>query len=470
MAKVIPVFKIGNPTIINNYRPISLLPVVSKVMEKILANQVSSYFESKKLFVNNQYGFRDGHSTEYAALELVDRIITKMDNNEVPISIFLDLSKAFDTLNHKILLNKLKYYGIEGVPLQLFKSYLTNRTQFVEIDDIKSDTLHIATGVPQGSILGPLLFIIYINDFSESSQVFNFISYADDTTLLSSLSNFVNAQNADSDLLINKELFKINEWLVINKLSLNIAKSKFMVFHMHRKHIEAPAPKINNIIIEKVNEFNFLGLTLDTHLNWKKHSEHISNRCARIIGILNRLKQELPLRIKIMLYNKLLVPQINYCLTIWGFQCERINKLQKKAIRIITRSKYNEHTSPLFKTMNLLTVKDMQALQELKFYYKFIHNKLPAYLQHWQLITNINIHNHNTRRQHEIHIVGIKHSFAKRSLKHHLPITLNDTPQIVKDKLYTHSLRGFVNYAKYNFINKYHNSCAIVNCYVCMRN
>ena len=289
MAKVIPIFKKGNPTIINNYRPISLLPVVSKVMEQILVNQLSSYFESKTLFVNNQYRFRDGHSTEYAALELVERIIKKMDNNEVPISIFLDLSKAFDTLNHKILLNKLKYYGIEGVPLQLFKSYLTTRTQFVEIDDIKSDRLHIATGVSQGSILGPLLFIIYSNDFSEASQVFNFISYADDTTLLNSLSNFVNAQNADSDLLINKELFKINEWLVMNKLSLNIDKSKFMVFHMHRKHIEAPAPKISNIIIEKVNEFNFLGLTLDTHLNWKKHSGHISNRCVRIIGILNRL-------------------------------------------------------------------------------------------------------------------------------------------------------------------------------------
>ena len=156
--------------------------------------------------------------------------------------------------------------------------------------------------------------------------MFNFISYADDTTLLSSLGNFV---NADSDLLINKELFKINEWLVINKLSLNIAKSKCMVFHMHRKHIEALAPKINIIIIEKVNEFNFLGVTLDTHLNWKKHSEHISNRCARIIGIINILKQELPLRIKIMLCNTLLVPKINYCLTIRGFQCERINKLQK---------------------------------------------------------------------------------------------------------------------------------------------
>ena len=171
--------------------------------------------------------------------------------------------------------------------------------------------------------------------------MFNFISYADYTTRLNSLSNFVNAQNADSDLLINKELFKINEWLVINKLSLNITNSKVMVFYMHRKHIEAPALKINNIIIEKVNEFNCLGLTLDTHLNRKKHSEHISNRWARIIGILNRLKQELHLRRKIILYNTLLMPQINYCLTMRGFQCERINKLKKKAIRIITQSKYN---------------------------------------------------------------------------------------------------------------------------------
>ena len=183
LARVIPLYKKGNPSLLNNYRPISLLPVISKVIEKILSNQLRSYFESNKLFYENQYGFRSDHSTEYATLELIDRIISKMDNDEIPFSIFLDLSKAFDTIDHKILLEKLKHYGIDGIPFQLFKSYLSDRKQYVEINDAKSDVLQITTGVPQGSILEPVLLIIYINDFSQASQVFNFISYADDTVL-----------------------------------------------------------------------------------------------------------------------------------------------------------------------------------------------------------------------------------------------------------------------------------------------
>ena len=212
LARVIPLHKKGNPSLLNNYRPISLLPVISKVIEKIISNQLRSYFESKKLFYENQYGFRSDHSTEYATLELIDRIISKMDNDEIPFSVFLDLSKAFDTIyiDHKILLEKLKHYGIEGIPFQLFKSYLSGRKQYVEINDAKSDVLQITTGVPQGSILGPVLFIIYINDFSQASQVFNFISYADDTVLFSTLSNLANPQSTDPDLLMNAELFKIN--------------------------------------------------------------------------------------------------------------------------------------------------------------------------------------------------------------------------------------------------------------------
>ena len=322
-----------------------------------------------------------------------------MDRNEIPFSIFLDLSKAFDTLDHTILLQKLKHYGIDGKALHLCESYLTNRSQYVEINGVKSGQLPITTGVPQGSILGPLLFIIYINDFSLSSQAFTFISYADDTTLFSTVSNLTNTPNIDPNCLINEELFKINEWLEINKLSLNIAKTKFMLFHMHNKKVNTLTPKNFNTIIEKVEEFNFLGLTLDTHVNWKKHSEKVSNKCSRIIGILNRLKHTLPQRIKIMLYNSLLLPHINYCLTTWGYQCHRLQKLQKRAIRIITLSKYNDHTAPLFKKLNLLTIKDILALQELKLYYKFIHNNLPPYIQQWQIKQNTNIHRHYTRNQ-----------------------------------------------------------------------
>ena len=280
IAKVIPLFKKDDPTLLKNYRPISLLSTIAKVMEKIIFTQLSSYFNENKLIFDNPYGFRPKHSTEYAALELVDRIITQMDKKETPINIFLDLSKAFDTIDHTILLAKLRYYGIHDTALLLLKSYLNNRKQYVEFEDTKSEILPITVGVPQGSILGPLLFIIYINDFSQASSVFKFTMYADDTTLFSNLNSFGNNIQT-REYLINAELSNVREWLDINKLSLNKSKSKYMIFHVPNKDIQYLTLKIDNVIIEKVDEFSFLGLTMDTNLNWKRHSEKICNKCAK---------------------------------------------------------------------------------------------------------------------------------------------------------------------------------------------
>ena len=318
LAKVIPIHKKDNDTDFANYRPISILPALSKIFERVIYNQTHDYFQSNNLYFNSQYGFRKQHSTELALLEVIDRITLQLDNKITPINIFLDLSKAFDTLDHNILLEKLKHYGIHDTALALFESYLSNRQQYVEYNGTESTLEYITTGVPQGSILGPLLFIIYINDIAQSSRKFDFITYADDTTLCSTLDGVT----AVAD--INTALKNITEWLEINKLSLNVKKTKAMVFHMPQKQIIPPNLKINDTTIEFVDNFVFLGVTINKHLNWSNHVDKTANKISKTIGMLNNLKKTLPSNILRILYNSLILPHLNYGILAWGRKIKRL--------------------------------------------------------------------------------------------------------------------------------------------------
>ena len=193
---------------------------------------------------------------------MTDRIRGEMDQNRIPFSVFLDLSKAFDTLNHHILLSKLEYYGIRGATLQWFRSYLTERQQFVEYQNVCSSTRELETGVPQGSVLGPLLFLIYVDDIHTVSNKLNFILYADDTTLTSPLCSFTQGAQNDICLVssqINSELLKISDWLTVNKLSLNVDKTKYMIFHNYQRVIaneDIPDLQINDKKTELISCFN----------------------------------------------------------------------------------------------------------------------------------------------------------------------------------------------------------------------
>ena len=336
IAKVIPLHKKNEKDLLDNYRPISLLPSISKVFERIVYNQLYSYLTTIGILFKSQYGFRKSHSTETAAIELTVTLLQNLDNGEIPIAIFLDLSKAFDTLDHAILLKKLEHYGIQDTPLNWLTSYPSNRLQFVQMGDVLSDTLPISTGVPQGSILGPLLFLLYVNYNHLASNKFNAILYADDTTLVGPLCSFkynrnINDNNNISNH-INAELNEISEWLSCNKLYINAPKTKYMLFHFPQRRITDIdlSLKINDQRIDRVHEFNFLGTIIHETLEWTRHIDKVANKISRTIGIINKLKHVLPVYTLKTMYDALIVPHLNYNILLWGFNSNRMSKLQQQ--------------------------------------------------------------------------------------------------------------------------------------------
>ena len=214
-----PIYKSGAKNEFINYGPISILPSFSKIYEKIISNRILSYVEKYGILAKSQFGFRKKHSTYMAMMQLYDKVSEAIDKNEFCVGIFIDLSKAFDTINHDILLQKLYTYGIRGIPNLLIKNYLENRKQFVDYKNCQSNMNDITCGVPQGSILGPLLFLLYINDMSKISKLLYFILFADDTNILYSNRDIWQLMN-----IVNSELKNLSDWFKANKLSLNIKK------------------------------------------------------------------------------------------------------------------------------------------------------------------------------------------------------------------------------------------------------
>lgn len=300
----------------------------------------------------------------------------------------------------------------------------------------------------------------------KASNLFKIISYADDSTL----HNRLEINNLDQSVKnINDELAKVNNWLKLNKLSLNIDKSVFMIFHSPKKKITIPKIKIDNQEIKCVDSFNLLGITVNKHMTWKNHIDKISTKISRTIGILNRLKHFLPTHIKISIYNSLILSHLHFGILAWGYDSDKLLKLQKKAIRVMSNSKYNSHTDPIFKSMKLLKVTDIFQIQKIKFYHKFLNNNIPKYFSDIFTDLNNNAHYYNTRNQNDIILPRVKHEFAKKRIRYSIPEFINNCPALIKDKLHTHSIKGLSLYAKNYYLNLYRMECQIRNCYICNR-
>lgn len=379
-ALVIPVYKNkGDRNDVGNYRPISLLPVISKVYEKCIAKQIIEYYESNNLFANVQHGFRQGRSTMTSITDFVTSVLEGFENREYTSTIFCDLSKAFDCVPHDHLIAKLKTYNFDINSINLVRSYLSDRFQQVRIQGITSKKMPLTVGVPQGSILGPLLFLIYINDLPEKINDVSFNLFADDTT--------VSVRLKESEEITQRTLevqSSIKAWFLQNNLVLNEAKTNKMIFALREWDTD----------METQESVRFLGVTLDSTLRWNTHISTLAAKVSRSVFLLRNLVSRVSKDVLRTAYFGLCHSLFSYGTIVWGQAADahRIFSLQRKAVRIVAGLAYRQDCRHAFIELKILTLPCI-CIHEYLIYAKTNNN---------QFRTNGDHHTYNTRNRDDL--------------------------------------------------------------------
>jgi hypothetical protein len=451
VSRTVPVFKAGDSEICDNYRPISLLSTLSKILEKHVSIQLTNHLELNNLLYEHQYGFQRGKSTEQNLIHLTNYIYNALNDKKYCLGLFLDLKKAFDVCSHNILLKKLPKYGINDTALKWFESYLKDRQQKVEINGSLSSTKTLNISVIQGSILGPILFLIYINDLYTASKLLK-LMFADDTAGLASHNNI-------NDLItfVNTELKKIARWFRANKMAVNVSKTKFIIFHTKGKKIppnisltyddnepDQNNPELINTIervhinhpIKQNRAYKLLGVYFDETLSFDYHIQHLISKLNRSLYCINKSKNFLTKPALKSLYFALIHSHLSYCPIITSCATsQNLKKLfttQKKAIRIITSSNYNAHTDILFKNLKILPLNKLFLNAKLLFMHSVIYDYCPRSFHNiWNTNENRNPDlNHNLRNANQLAIPHPRIDLFKKSALYSLPVLWNDLDEL----------------------------------------
>ena len=383
LAKVSPVFKAGERNDPNNYRPISILSTISRVFEKLVYEQIYNYLTKNNLLDSRQSGFRSLHSTVTALLDLTNQWCFNIDRGLVSGVLFLDLKTAFDTVDHQLLLTKLEYIGIRGHAFELFKSYLESRFQIVFTNGVLSDKAILRCGVPQGSILGPLLFLIYINDLTTIADYATVRMYADDTNM-----TFTACSIPDLQHDMNIDLQFLQNWLVANRLTLNVLKREFMLVGSRQRVATLTQEldlSINGISLKRVNSSKCLGVEIDEFLTWDAHISSVSKKVSSGIGVIKKIKPIVPTSNLLSLYQSIVEPYLDYCSVVWDDisdqLTDKLQKLQNRAARVITGADYRTPSSVLLNKNGWSSLKEKRNKQKALMMFKIMNGMTPAYLE-----------------------------------------------------------------------------------------